>query len=133
MPKLRFRADSQIQPTIETTTSTEALAEPTIETTVTTPTIEALSVIVPPTPQTNWGNSGVANGWACVLAPFPIGTGAGCYETIGGIYTNTIAGSPNYGYTYQLPCIPFYQGGNCFEYKNQAQGSPACESFCLQT
>ena len=135
MPKLRFRADSQIQPTITTTTTTEALAEPTIETTVTTPTtIQLLSVTVPPTPPTSWGNTeSNVNGWVCALAPFPIGTGAGCYYSLYGVYTNSNPSSPNNGQTYNLPCIPYFQGGSCFEFKSQGSGSPACESFCLQS
>jgi len=129
MPKLRFRATTNIQPVIEAVDNTV-----TIETTVTTPTtIQLVSVTVPTGPATNWGNSGTANGWVCALAPSPIGTGMGCYESIAGVYTNTIPGSPNNGLTYLLPCIPYNQGGSCFQHKSQATGSPACQSFCLQS
>ena len=133
MPKLRFRATTNIQPVIATVDETIDDTV-TIETTVTTPTtIQLLSVTVPTGPTTNWGNRGAANGWVCANAPFPIGTGTGCYESIGGTYTNTIPGSPSNGITYLLPCIPYNQGGSCFQYKTQATGSPACESFCLQS
>ena len=88
MPKLRFRATTNIQPAIETETVDNTV---TIETTVTTPTtIQLLSVTVPTGPTTNWGNTeSNVNGWVCALAPFPIGTGAGCYYSLYGVKHTT--------------------------------------------
>ena len=134
MPKLRFRAESPIQPALTTSVEVDALIEPIIETTVTTPTIELRAVNVPAGPGNSWGDGkSVIDGWVCALAPSPIGTGIGCYQTIAGLYTNTNPTSPNYGHTYAVPCVPYWAGGSCFEYQSQAQGSPACLSFCLQS
>jgi len=132
--KLRFRAASPVQPVLTTSTETEALPEPVVETTVTTPTIELRAVSVPDGPGNSWGNGkSVIDGWVCALAPYPIGTGVGCYQSVSGVYTNSDPTSPSYGNTYNLPCVPYWAGGSCFEYQSQAQGSPACLSFCLQS
>ena len=83
-----------------------------------------------PQEPSRWGaGSGALNGWVCTNAPFPIGTGIGCYESTGGIYTNTSTGQ-----SYNLPCIPVgYPNGSCFQYKHSNQGTPACEAHCLHS
>ena len=72
--------------------------------------------------------SGAINGWVCAYAPFPVGTGAGCYYSQNGVYTNQNTNSPNYGLMYNLPCIPVgYPGGSCFQYQGD------CNLNCLHT
>jgi len=140
--RLRFKAKNPIYPVIDMTTDVEMEAietevTPTIETTVTTPTtIIPLAVNVPTGPRNNWGNDftkSTTDGFVCANAPHPIGTGVGCYRSINGIYTNTNPSSPSVGQTYVLPCIPYFAGGSCFEFQNQADGSPSCNSFCAQS
>jgi len=87
-----------------------------------------------PMPSNNWGQGKqFADGYVCAYAPHPVGTGVGCYLSIGGVYTNDIPSSPNYGMQYGLPCSPWYTGGPCFEYEYTTIGSPACMSYCLQS
>jgi len=135
MPKLRFRAKTNIptNPPIGPGNDIPILPSGEIPTNVIEPTISKVSVNVPLSPTGNWGNSNSSVGWVCANAPYPIGTGVGCYESIGGFYTNTNNSSPSYGTQYQLPCIPYFAGGSCFQYKDQGTGSPACQSFCLQS
>jgi|TARA_B100001758_G_scaffold241722_1_gene248925 hypothetical protein len=143
--RLRFRAKNPNYEPINMVTTNSSEVEvieteevtPVIETTVTTPTtIIPLGVNVPSGPRNNWGNdfttTGV-DGFVCANAPYPIGTGIGCYRSINGLYTNTNQTSPSFGQTYVLPCIPYFAGGSCFEFENQSTGSPSCNSFCAQS
>ena len=88
---------------------------------------------------TNGWDSGssVVPYYVCADAPWPIGTGAGCYEAVNGIYTNNISSSPNFGLQYQLPCQPWHQGGSCYGFLWSYQipatypNEKACNDNCL--
>tara|TARA_R110002020_G_C16271083_1_gene771115 strand:+ start:285 stop:1391 length:1107 start_codon:yes stop_codon:yes gene_type:complete len=90
------------------------------------------------TPTNGWdSDSSMVPYYVCAYAPWPIGTGAGCYEGVNGVYTNTNAASPNFGNTYPLPCTPWHQGGNCYGFLWASQipvqypGEQACNDNCL--
>tara|TARA_R110000744_G_scaffold67860_1_gene138291 strand:- start:77 stop:1852 length:1776 start_codon:yes stop_codon:yes gene_type:complete len=107
----------------------------------TTPTVDSPFSVVPvnvppntPMPSNNWGQGkSFADGYVCAYAPYPVGAGIGCYLSINGVYTNSNTDSPNYGNQYGLPCVPWYAGGNCFEYQHSSVGVPACQTYCLNT